>query len=136
MDRVFLDANVLFSAAYQERNGLLKLWDLAKKNSNIVLVTSAYAHAEAERNVVSDKHATRLKRLMATVEIINTASSQSLPQDIEIHDNDKPILLAALGANATYLLTGDFKHFGQYYGKAIAGITILPPAEFLKKYVK
>lgn len=47
MIRVFLDANVLFSAAYREGNGILRLWEL----SGIHLVTSSYAVEEAERNI-------------------------------------------------------------------------------------
>jgi hypothetical protein len=43
MDRVFLDANVLFSAAYREGAGLLKLWKLGRAE----LITSEYAADEA-----------------------------------------------------------------------------------------
>ena len=39
MDRVFLDANVLFSAAYRQDSSLLRLWEL----KDVELVTSAYA---------------------------------------------------------------------------------------------
>ncbi len=35
MDRLFLDANVLFSAAYRDDSGLQRLWDL----SDVELVT-------------------------------------------------------------------------------------------------
>lgn len=39
--RVFLDANVLFSAAFRERGGLLALWE----RRDIRLVSSPYALA-------------------------------------------------------------------------------------------
>jgi hypothetical protein len=48
VDRVFLDANVLFSASYREDSGLLRLWQLKETE----LVTSPYALDEARRNVV------------------------------------------------------------------------------------
>ncbi len=136
MDRVFLDANVLFSAAYSAENGLLKLWELAKNNSNVTFVTSAYALAEAERNVISSEHGARLHTLIKSVEIVETMPPQLLPKEVAVHDKDKPILLAAISAKATHLLTGDFKHFGKYYGMTITGIIILPPAEYLRKYTK
>lgn len=48
MTRLFLDANVLFSAAYREDAGVRRLWSA----SNAELVTSDYAVEEATRNLV------------------------------------------------------------------------------------
>jgi uncharacterized protein len=45
MDRLFLDANVLFSAAYRPGVRLLKLWKL----KNVALFSSRYALEEALR---------------------------------------------------------------------------------------
>ena len=45
MLRVFLDANVLFSAAWREGAGLLKLWE----TPGIRLLTSGHAAEEARR---------------------------------------------------------------------------------------
>jgi hypothetical protein len=42
-----------------------------------------------------------------------------------------PILLAAIEARATHLLTGDIRHFGLYFGKRIEGIRIMLPGEYL-----
>jgi hypothetical protein len=47
-----------------------------------------------------------------------------------IKEKDKPILLAAISARADYLLTGDIRDFGRFYGKKINGVTILPPAQY------
>lgn len=47
MDRLFLDANILFSAAYRPDAGLRRLWEVP----NVELVTSAYAGEEARRNL-------------------------------------------------------------------------------------
>jgi uncharacterized protein len=46
-------------------------------------------------------------------------------------EKDQLILLAAIGAGATHLLTGDFRHFGPYYGERIQGVHILPPGDYL-----
>lgn len=48
MDRVFLDANVLYSAAYSRDAGLQRLWKLPQ----VELLTSAYAVGEARRNLL------------------------------------------------------------------------------------
>jgi len=48
-------------------------------------------------------------------------------------DKDVPILLAAIEARATHLITGDLRHFGPYFGKKIQGILVLPPRNYLKK---
>ena len=47
MVRLFLDANILFSAGYRPDPGILALW----KIPDVVLVTSNYALEEAWRNL-------------------------------------------------------------------------------------
>ena len=47
MDRVFLDANILFSAAYRRESGLKQLWRISETQ----LLTSGYAVEEARRNL-------------------------------------------------------------------------------------
>jgi hypothetical protein len=47
-------------------------------------------------------------------------------------EKDVPILLAALEAKMDYLLTGDIRHFGPYFGKKIAGVTVVFPGQYLK----
>ena len=37
----------------------------------------------------------------------------------------------AIGVGATHLLTGDFRHFGPYYGKRIEGFLVLSSGEYL-----
>jgi uncharacterized protein len=43
-----------------------------------------------------------------------------------------PIVLAALEAGATHLLTGDVRHFGPYFGKKIEGLLVMLPGEYLR----
>ena len=50
MDRLFLDANVLFSAAYRIDAGLLQLWKL----KNVTLCSSRYALEEARINLANE----------------------------------------------------------------------------------
>jgi hypothetical protein len=52
----------------------------------------------------------------------------------QLPENDRPILWAAISLRATHLLSGDFKAFGRCYGQTINGVTIMPPAAYLKKH--
>lgn len=60
------------------------------------------------------------------------ATSKEGPLPVPLPEKDRPILLAAIEAKATHLLTGDLKHFSSYYGKTIEGVLILPPSDYLK----
>jgi len=42
-----------------------------------------------------------------------------LPGGIALPEKDRPILLAAIEARATHLITGDKRLFGKYFGKRI-----------------
>lgn len=127
MDRLFLDANVLFSAAYYPNAGLLQLWNLG----DVVLCSSRYAVEEANRNLPDAAQQTRLRRLTERVELFE-GSHRHLTTPLSLPEKDWPILLAAIDARATHLLTGDIRHFGSYFGKKIDGITILLPGEYLR----
>jgi hypothetical protein len=126
--RVFLDANVLFSAAYRENAGLRALWKLP----GIALLTSGYAAEEARRNLEYEHARRRLIDLLRDVEVLPEASGLTLPDGIRLPDKDRPILLAATAAGATHLLTGDISDFGPYFGKRIEGVLIQTPAAFLQ----
>ena len=126
---IFLDANVLFSGAYRPDAGLRRLWTLP----GVRLITSVYAAEEARRNLSNPGQRRDLEELLGSVEIVPTAAppDHSLFSDLELPQKDWPILLAAISAGATHLLTGDFRHFGPYYGKRIEGVLVLPPGEYL-----
>lgn len=126
-DRVFLDANVLISASWRADSGLLALWKLA----DVELLTSAYAIVEADRNIQTSEQRTRLHRLVQSVEIVDEPRGNALPAGVRLPVKDVPILLAAIGSQASYLLTGDKDHFGAYYDKRIQGVLVLRPAAFL-----
>lgn len=129
MDRVFLDANVLFSAAYRPDAGLRRLWGLA----DVQLVTSPYAVAEARRNLDTAQQRDALQTLLGPVTVLAVLPDlPPLPPTVALPEKDRPILAAALHAKATHLLTGDSKDFGQYYGQTVEGVLILRPATYLR----
>lgn len=128
MDRIFLDANVLFSAAYRSDSGLLALW----RRADATVLTSEYAVDEARRNLAEDDQRRRLDELVRRCEIVPTPAAAVLPKGLTLPPDDGMIFLAALAARATHLLTGDRTHFGPYYGRTIAGVLVLPPSAYLR----
>ncbi len=126
MHRLFLDANVLFSAAYRPDAGLLQLWNL----SHAVLCTSRYALEEARINLDKEDQRLRLVDLSTKLQLFE-ASQRTLSSAISLPEKDMPIVLAALTARASHLPTGDIRHFGPYFGQSVAGVLILRPAVYL-----
>lgn len=130
MDVVFLDANVLFSAAYRTDSRIRRLWRLA----GVRLITSSYAVEEARRNLDSSGQRADLEGLLRSVEVVrHKPAHRRLPTDLKLPEKDRPIVVDAIDAGAAILLTGDLKHFGQYYGEVVGGVRILPPAEYLRR---
>ncbi len=128
VDRVFLDANVLFSAAYRAGSSLERLW---KTESTVVLLSSPYALEEARRNLERADARARLEMLTAALEIVPDIASGSVPRGVSLPEKDLPILFAAIAAGATHLLTGDRAHFGVYYGRRIVRVLIQRPGDVL-----
>lgn len=128
MDRLFLDANVLFSAAYREGAGLLRLWKL----SEVELVTSRCAVLEATRNLSSAEQGSRLESLVAKVEVVDEADERTMTIEVPLPEKDQPILRAAVSARATHLITGDVTHFGQLFGQRLQGVLVVAPGDYLR----
>lgn len=127
VDKIFLDANVLFSAAYRPDSAVAALWRM----KNVELLTSAYAAEEAMRNLADEEQRHKLTGLLGQMRIVTGASP--LPHGVLLPDKDRPILQAAIHAEATHLLTGDQRHFGRHYGRRYGGVLILPPGGYLEK---
>jgi uncharacterized protein len=129
MKRLFLDTNVLFSAAYKADARVFRLWKL----ENVLLCSSRYALEEARGNLLNDIQQQRLLKLAAKLHFFE-ASDRVLPSHATLPEKDLPILLAAIEARADYLLTGDFKHFGSYFGKKLMGVAIMLPGAYLQMH--
>lgn len=129
MHRLFLDANILFSAAYRPDAGLVQFWKLKAT----ILCSSRYAIEEARINLSEDVQRRRLLKLARHVRLFDTACRE-LPAGLSLPEKDIPIFLAAIEARATHLITGDVRHFGLYFNKQIAGILVMSPADYFKKH--
>ena len=127
MDRLFLDANVLSSAAYRPGAGLQQLWKLKR----VALCSSRYALEEARINLADEDQRARLTMLSGSLHMFQ-AAPRPLPRGTVLPEKDVPILLAAIEARASHLLTGDIRHFGRYLDKKIEGIAIMLPGEYLE----
>lgn len=129
MDRLFLDANILFSAAYGSP-GIRRFWEL-QKAGKCQLVVSGYVVEEARRNLDSPEQLVRLEELMAELERVpEPPVGTNCP--IELPDKDRPVFIAALAARATHLITGDTRHFGDFFGREVHGVRLFTPAEYLR----
>ena len=130
-ERVFLDANVLVSAAYSKSSRLREFW----RSPEAELVTSEFALEEARRNllVYHPDGIPCLEELASQLHIVAEASEVQLPAGLDLADKDRPVLAAAVAARCTHLLTGDTRHFQALYGRRVAGVLVLTPAQYLRR---
>lgn len=130
--RVFLDANVLFSAAYRESGSVRAFFALASGHA-CQLVSSRHAIEEARRNLAI-KHPERLtdlERLLEQVELTSEPHAATLEwaASIGLPPKDAPILAAAVDAHCHVLATGDRTDFGRLLGRRMRGTVVMLPAE-------
>lgn len=128
IDRIFLDANILFSLAYGSPS-LDRLWELARKG-NCELLASRYVIEEAKRNLTEPDQTKKLNTCLSEVRVVLEADPR-ITCPIDLPGKDKPVLMAAISAGADYLITGDVAHFGRYFGQTIEGVKICMVREYL-----
>jgi predicted nucleic acid-binding protein len=133
MKRLFLDANILFTAAHNPEGKAAFIIDLGK-NDAWRLFTSLFAAEEARRNLGA-KFPVALEsfeRSLSLITIVPDRMDGPFPEGL--NEKDVPIFRAAYGCKATHLLTGDYAHFGPYMmspSKAL-GVAIMTPYQFLE----
>jgi predicted nucleic acid-binding protein len=129
--RIFLDANILFSAA--KSNGAVRRLLADLHADGHTLVADAYVAVEAQRNIAAkatgdggDYLQALLSRIEVNgVQLAATAGSAAL----WLPEKDRPVLLAAIACQCDVLVTGDRTHFGPGYGKTYDGVTVYSPAQ-------
>lgn len=132
--RLFLDANILFTAAHNAEGKASLVMELGQAGL-WQLVSSAYALEEARRNIAR-KYPDRLQRLQTLTQDLALA-----PTDLEVRcpqplpEKDCPIYRAALTCKADILLTGDIRDFGFLMNDRTKanGLLIQTVADFLAK---
>jgi hypothetical protein len=130
--RLFLDANVLFTAAHNPEGKAAFLFD-PPGHGSWGLLSSAYAIEEARRNIAAKYPHCEARLNTLLNRLILVAQPRPTPISIRLPEKDQPIFLAARAAKATHLLTGDLKYFGLAMNKPLLsdGIVIQTVAEFL-----
>ena len=132
--KVFLDANVLFTAAHNSAGKAAFVIELAGEG-HWEVVTSSFAIEKARRNleIKFTEVTSEFEVLVGDVDVVPGVFNEACP--IDLPEKDVPIFLSAVGARCTHLLTGDLKDFGRFMNvpKKTSGILIRTVAEFLSK---
>ena len=136
--KLFLDANVIFTAAYSAHGlsrGLFRLAAVGK----CVLCTSAFAREEAVRNIrkkAPDKLAD-LSMLIQQLEISTEPHHQWIIRSdrLPLARKDAPVLAAAIQGKVDIFVTGDRSDFGHLFGKILEGVKIFKPADALDSVI-
>ncbi|MDP2822164.1 MAG: PIN domain-containing protein [Sulfuritalea sp.] len=142
--RIYLDANILFTAAHNP-NGKAALVIELGRSGIWRLVTSPYAAEEARRNIARKLPAReaeaqackapacrdRLETLMEDIGLVADSPETLCPTGLA--EKDGPIFRAARGCCADVLLTGDIRDFGFLMNapEKASGLLIQTVAEFL-----
>jgi len=126
--RVFLDANILFSAAWKDDSDAALLFDLAGAHF-CELITSRLAVEEARRNMAYKRPARQLalERLVLQTRVGSEPAETYLTAAREhgLPDKDIPILAAAMALRSDLLVTGDRRDFGHLYGSSPGKVQVI-----------
>ena len=132
---VFLDAHVLFTAAYSP-DGLSALLIELGAAGRVTLLTSPLAIVEAERNLEA-KRPPGLPTLRSSLTAVRVVREPA-PGDVErltppdLSSKDRPLLAAAIVAHATHFVTGDVADFGRWKDRrARLPLQVMTPRQFL-----
>ena len=137
MIRVFLDSNVLFTAAQNPEGKASLVIELAA-GGHWEVVTSAYCLAEARMNLERKVPAAlgRLSGMLRGVRLVPDVSGERC--GLSLPEKDRPVFAAAQRCKATHFLTGDRQHFGPYMNqpKVTMGMVIQTVGDFLSEITK
>jgi predicted nucleic acid-binding protein len=126
--RVFLDANILFSAAKSSGANRQLVDQIPIRGHECV--ADEYVIAEARRNLEQKFPAalSDFENLLRAITRRASPPALSAPSlDLLLPEKDRPVLASAIQHRCQALLTGDKTHFGRLYGQTIAGVSIYSP---------
>ena len=131
--RVFLDANILFSAAKSD-GAVRELLRLLVEGGHKCWVDD-YVMIEARRNLSIKGPDTlgTFELLLATLHVGSVQAVDPGAQAVAwLPEKDRPVLAAAMRLRCDVLVTGDRAHFEFGYGKLFGGVTIHSPRSLAK----
>lgn len=126
--RIFLDANILFSAA--KSAGAVRELLRRAQAAGETLCADAYVVAEARRNlaVKAQDALSALEALLARIEVTRFAATALLAEAAALlPEKDRPVLAAAIRLRCDALVTGDRTHFGALHGQRVEGVAVHSP---------
>jgi predicted nucleic acid-binding protein len=129
---LFLDANIIFSAAYKD--GLSRVLFHFGKAGEVKLIASDWVLEEAKRNLQIKFEKTLPffnREILPTLRIKSPDISHGVCP-VELHEKNRPVLGAAVVLKAAYLITGDTRHFRHLFGKTVQGVTITNPRNYFQ----
>jgi predicted nucleic acid-binding protein len=126
--RIFLDANILFSAA-KSKGAVRQLLEQLIRAGHDCCV-DGYVLEEARRNLAlkAPQGLTVLEALLVEMHLAPAQPGDAtLEAALTLPENDRPVLAAAIRQRCAALVTGDRTHFGRHYDKTVHGVTIHSP---------
>ena len=137
MIRIFLDSNVIFTAAHNPQGKAFLVIELAA-GSHWEVVTSTFCLEEARLNLERKDPAVlgRLAEISRSVHLVPDVAGERCT--LSLPEKDRPVFAAAQRCKATHFLTGDRQHFGPYMNrpKETMGIVIQTVGDFLSDISK
>jgi predicted nucleic acid-binding protein len=133
--RVFLDANILFTAAYSP-DGLSALLIELGAAGRVTLLTSPLAIVEAERNLEAKRpscaaHPAREPYRRSSRQRTGARRRRAADASGLIFEGSA-LLAAAIVAHATHFVTGDVADFGRWMDRrARLPLRVMTPRQFL-----
>jgi predicted nucleic acid-binding protein len=135
--RIFLDANVLFSAA--KSDGAVRTLVRQLIEDGHQCLADEYVVTEARRNLGA-KGADALavfEALLLHLDVRAASLPASDPAELDwLPEKDRPVLSAAIRSKCEALVTGDKTHFGSGYGKTFGGVTIDSPRSIAERLLR
>jgi uncharacterized protein len=129
--RVFLDANVLFSASNQA-SAVADLLCLASELQE--LVTCEATRAEAWRNILRKRPAW-IAGFLRNDPLVAVVGNSTREPPIAIVPKDAVVIASAIECRAELLVTGDRRHFGSLYGLVIEGVRVATVSDWAASLV-
>jgi len=126
--KVFLDANILFSAS-DARSATHQLLLMVLKTG--CAWTSPLALEEARRNL-TNKRPHLLSGLSDIETRVSLTHALRARLEVMVEEKDRPILAAAVASGCTHLWTSDRKHFGHLYGTSVQGVRVVSSPQMLE----
>jgi len=124
--RIFLDANILWSAAHHRGAVGVLLGRLQAAGHE--LVADAFVVEEATRNLPPAAQG-RLALLLQAVDVAPSLADASRLPGHGLPGKDIPVLRAAIALRCDCLVTGDRRHFGHLMGRRVEGVRVLATAD-------